>query len=324
MRVLVTGANGFVGRHVVPALAARGHKVRALVRPGARTEGSLPEGAERVFGDVTVPESLPAALSDVDAVVHLAGVTRASRASRYRRVNVEGTRALADACVGRGLRRLVYLSSLSAQGPSRPGAPHREAGCEAPIDAYGESKLAAERVLAERRGDLPITVLRPALLYGPGARAILELARLVQRRVAPVVPQMELSLLHVRDLAELVATVVGRDDAPFGPYFVSDGEPHTVEAVVAALERLVGVAPAMRLKLGRGLLSTLAPAAERLAAASGLGLGVARALREMGGESWGCVPELAARDFGFTPTVDLEAGLAAAVAWFRAQGLLAA
>lgn len=324
MRVLVTGANGFVGRHVVPALASRGHTVRALVRPGARLDGALPTDAERVFGDVTVPESLPPVVADVDAVVHLAGVTRASRASRYRRVNVEGTRALADACAGRGLRRLIYLSSLSAQGPSRPGAPHREPGCEAPVDAYGESKLAAERVLAERSGDLPTTVLRPALLYGPGARAILELARLVQRRVAPVVPQMELSLLHVHDLAELVASLVERDDAPFGPYFVSDGAPHTVEQVVAILERLVSTAPAVRVPLARGLLSTLAPAAERFAAASGLGLGMARALRDMSSDSWGCVPELAMRDLDFTPTVDLEVGLIATVDWFRAEGLLAA
>lgn len=324
MRVLVTGANGFVGRHVVPALTARGHAVRALVRPGARLDGALPAEAERVFGDVTVPESLPAALRDIDAVVHLAGVTRASRASRYRQVNVEGTRALADACAGRGLRRLVYLSSLSAQGPSRPGAPHREPGCEAPVDAYGESKLAAERLLAERRGDVPITVLRPALLYGPGARAILELARLVQRRVAPVVPQMELSLLHVDDLAALVASILERDDAPFGPYFLSDGPPYAVEQVVAILERLVATAPALRVPLARGLLGTLAPAAERLAAASGLGLGIARALREMSGDGWGCLPELAARDLGFTAQIDLEAGLAATVDWFRAEGLLAA
>ncbi len=322
MKVLVTGANGFVGRHVCATLGARDYVVRALVRPGARVATIERSGIEIVHGDVTVPESLARAIDGVDAVVHLAGVTRASRDSTFVRVNVDGTRHLADACRGRGVRRLVFMSALAAQGPSAKGTPHVHPGCEAPIDAYGRSKLAAERLLADRGADVPTTVLRPALLYGPGARAVLELARVVRRRIAPSVPGMELSLLHVDDLAQATLDVLERPDAPFGPYFLSDGAPVALEALVARLERLVAPASVLRIPVARALANALAPAAERFVALTGFGLGVARAVREMGGASWTCMPDEARRDLGFEPQVDLDTGLAETIAWFRAEGLL--
>lgn len=320
-RVLVTGATGFIGRHVCAALHARGHVVRALVRPGRGDP--RPAGAEVVVGDVTVPESLPPALAGVDAVIHLAGVTYASRLATYHQVNTAGTVNLAAAAAGRPLRRFVFVSTLAAQGPSPRSQPHVSPGGEAPINAYGRSKLAAEAALADRDGhELPLTVLRPAIVYGPGDSRLLAWSRLIRRRVVPVVPGLELSFLHVDDLVALLVALVERGDAPAGPLFLSDGAPRAMDQVVDFVERAAAHAPAMRLPLSSGLLSAAAPVFERLAEASGVGRLAARTIAELAASGWACVPDEARRALDFTPSRDLLSGLAETFDWYRAEGWL--
>ena len=240
MRVLVTGANGFVGASVCRALIGAGHTVRALVRPGARDE-DLPAGVERVDGDVTVPASLPPGVAGMDAVVHTAGVKHAARLSTFQRVNADGTGHLAEASVEAGVGRFVLVSTIAAQGPSPIGGAHRVGGSEAPINDYGRSKLAAEqRLLAVRTAGT--TILRPSLLYGPGDDHLLVWAKMVRRRLVPMVPDLPLSFLHVDDLAALVLRVLAHPEPPVGPFFVSDGEPTTMGAVIDHLERLLDAA----------------------------------------------------------------------------------
>jgi len=315
LRVLVTGATGFIGAHITRSLLAAGHRVCALVRPAAPS----PEGVESILGDVTVPESLPPAVADVGAVVHLAGVTQASRASLYHRVNTQGTLDLARAAAAAGVRRFVYASSLSAQGPSIPGRPHIQGGDEAPINDYGRSKLAAEQGL---RGipDLDAIVLRPSVVYGPGDRELLAWARLVRRRLVPSVGGLELSFLHVDDLTRLVVGLIDGVDVPFGPFFVSDGRPVRMATVLDLVERSVGTGATVRLPLPRLALRRLTPAVEQMAAVTGVGRLAARTMRELAAPAWACDPQRARETFGFEPRVRLEAGLASTFDWYREAG----
>ncbi len=315
MRVLVTGVTGFIGRHVAKALQGQGHDVRGLVRPAS----SAPEGVEAVVGDVTVPGSLPAALLEVDAVVHLAGVTQATRPVLYERVNTEGTVHLARACVDAGVPHLVYASSLSAQGPSAPGVPHVDPGDEAPINDYGRSKLAAERWLADIAG-LSVTVLRPCVVYGPGDRELLAWSRLVRRRLVPTVQDLELSFVHVDDLARLVSDLVTRQIAPFGPFFISDGQPAHMMTVLDMVERVLAGPPTVRFPMPTRALRRLTPAVERFASATGVGLLAARTVRELAAPAWACSPQRAREALGFEPRVRLEQGLPATFAWYREAG----
>lgn len=318
MRVLVTGVTGFIGRHVARALLDAGHEVSGLTRP----QSAVPDGVEAHVGDVTVPESLGAAVAGIDAVVHLAGVTQASRASLYEQVNTTGTVSLATAARDAGASRFVFASSLSAQGPSQPGAPHIDPGDEAPLNDYGRSKLLAEHFLGELRG-LSTTVLRPCVVYGPGDRELLAWSRLVQRRVVPARSDLELSFLHVSDLARLVVDLVARPEAPFGPFFVSDGEPVRMETVLDLVERSVASRPTVRLPLSSRLLRGLAPAVERVAASTGVGQLAARTVRELAAPAWTCVPTRAGEALGFEPLTPLHAGLPATFAWYREAGWLA-
>ncbi|MBM3567077.1 MAG: NAD-dependent epimerase/dehydratase family protein, partial [Alphaproteobacteria bacterium] len=180
MRVLVTGANGFVGRAVCAELTLRGHAVVAAIRTAEKAAG-LSCVRAAVVGDLGPDTDWREALNGIDAVVHLAarvhvmGESGEAAEAAHRRANTEGTRRLAEAAAA-GARRFVFLSTVKVMGESSEGrAPFTESDTPAPDadDAYGQSKLAAEIALAgvARTTGLEVAVLRPPLVYGPGVRA---------------------------------------------------------------------------------------------------------------------------------------------------------
>lgn len=323
MKVLVTGATGFIGRHLCRHLTARGHRLRVLVRPStsaARLE-RLGE-VETVVGDVTVPASLPEAVDGCAGVVHLAGVIAAARRAIYDRVNTEGTRNLALACRGRGVERVVYVSSLAAQGPSTPGQPHRHATDEAPVNDYGRSKLAAERSLLDPAAPLPAVVLRPGIVYGPHDPEMAAWARMARLRVLPIVAGLELSFVHVDDLCDLIADLLEPGPRPAGPFFVSDDPPIEMSALADLIERVVGGAPALRIPLSTTLLGRLAPSIEKISSAVGAGPLLARTLRELAGGGWACVSGDARAELGFEPSRRFVPSFVETLDWYRREGWL--
>lgn len=174
---LVTGATGFVGSHVVEGLCQRGDGVRALVRPG--TEARLLEqwGATVVRADLTDPASLSATLDGVDLVVHCAAkVGDWGPLEEYRRVNVEGLRALCDAALGRPLHRFIHLSTLGVyEARHHYGTDESEPLPDRHSDGYTQSKVEAERLVLQyhRKQQLPVVILRPGFIYGPRDRTLL-------------------------------------------------------------------------------------------------------------------------------------------------------
>jgi nucleoside-diphosphate-sugar epimerase len=323
VQILLTGANGFIGRHLAQRLDASPHTTCGLIRPGSvlGTLSDLPR-LERRLGDVLSPESLVAACEGVDVVVHLAGAVAAGRDATYHRVNVEGAAHLADAARVAGVKRVVFVSSLAAQGPSPRGVPHIDSGNEAPSNEYGRTKLEAERALVERLGPERVTVLRPALVFGPDQPDLPRVAKALTSRVMPVVSGLELSFVHVSDLADLIAAAVEVPGEPGRAYFVSDGRVLTMERVIDCVEQALAKGPAMRLALSGRLLSALKPLADRLTNAAGMGASVARVLGELNATGWACAPDRAAAHFGFAPKTTLESALPALVEWYRSRGWL--
>lgn len=316
MRVLVTGANGFIGRHVCRRLAADGHTVVGLVMPGA--DRSVVADFELVEGDVTVPRSLVPAVEGCDAVVHAAGVREAVRDSTYDRVNSRGSAHLADAAADAGVARVICVSTIAAQGPSQPGRPHRVAGSEAPLNAYGRSKLSAERRMRDRLGDRLI-VLRPALLYGADDPHLLSWARVVTRRLVPMVVGLEISMLHIDDLAQAVSRALTAP-ATDAPLFLSDDTPLTFERLIDRIEALVADGPAVRLPLPTGFLSRWVPVAEAFGRMTGLGTLAGRRLGELTASGWTCTSDAARAHLGFAPEHTQVDGVPAAIAQMQAAG----
>lgn len=234
--IALTGATGFIGRHLLRALSERGYRVRVLLRRPVE----VPEGASgAVVGDLARPMNMAAALSGVDAVVHSAGLAHAMSGAPeddFRNSNTEATRTLAEAAQRARVGRFVFLSSIRAQVGSSAPAPVSEADAPAPTDPYGRSKLAAEEALAET--GLDWVALRPVLVYGAGVKgnmaALLKLARtpyplplasLTGRR----------SLVSVESLAVAVATALDAPGPLKRPLVVADPDPLTLPEMLAAL-----------------------------------------------------------------------------------------
>jgi nucleoside-diphosphate-sugar epimerase len=299
MRILVTGASGFVGRALVEDLAAQGHRVRAAMRQPADIFSRAVEVV--AVSDLARPLEWRPLLSDINAVVHLAGIahiTSGIAEDLYDRVNRAATAALATAAARDRIERLVFVSSIRAQ--AGPACDHSltEADAPHPVDAYGRSKLAAEEAI--RAASLPFTILRPALIYGPGVKG--NLADLVRLARSPW-PLPFGALRNRRSLlarSNLVAAIHLALVAPAmlnETYVVADPEPLTMAGIVAAL----------RAGLGRG--PRLIPVPPSLLALALKATGRAHLWDRIGGN---CIVEpaklLAA---GWRPITDTRAGLAA-------------
>lgn len=245
MRVLLTGATGFIGRHLTQALLRDGHVVRAALRD----EQPMADRVERaVVGDIGGSPDWRAALAGVDAVIHAAGIAHAGpgiAAERYQSVNHAATLHLAHAARGR-VGRFVLMSSIRAQsGPSSP-AVLTEADEPRPTDDYGRSKLAAERGLAEIDG-LHAAALRPVLVYGEGVRgnmgALVKLARLPIPLPFGAL-RARRSLVAVETVGDAVRHLLTATDASgnplSGPFIVADPGPVNVAEMVTALRAGMG------------------------------------------------------------------------------------
>jgi dihydroflavonol-4-reductase len=206
--VLVTGASGFIGQHLVRRLIERGDRVSCLVRAVSHVDELKSAGAELVTGDVTDRAGIERALavSQAGIVFHLAGLTKALRKDEFVRVNAGGVESVAAACAGCNDKPvLVVVSSLAAAGPCAASQPRVESDAAAPVSAYGRSKLAAEQAAIRYAGQMPISIVRPPIVFGAGDGGMHEMFRPIARWGIHVVPgwgERRLSLIHVADLVE--------------------------------------------------------------------------------------------------------------------------
>src|SRR5579859_3831098 len=167
--VLVTGATGFIGSHLVERLLHEGARVRCLIRASSPRGGAvrhLPSSDARpVLGDLISGAGLAEAIDGVELVYNLAGVTKALHSADYYQGNVQATRNLLDAMAGTGAR-LIHLSSLAAMGPSLEGAPLQEDAAPRPLTHYGKSKLEGELAVRDSAVAARAIVIRPPVVYG--------------------------------------------------------------------------------------------------------------------------------------------------------------
>jgi dihydroflavonol-4-reductase len=191
LRVAVTGSRGFIGRHVMEAIARRGDTAIPVARP-------------------FTPQSLAPIFSATDVVVHLAGVISAVRDEDFRAGNVDATRIVAQAAADAG-PRLVHISSLAAAGPAPASAPRSEPDEAAPITTYGRTKLEGERAI-QAVNRLRWTILRPGVVYGPGDRALRPLFQFARLGVLPLVgePTAAFTFIYVDDAVRAIMAAVDR------------------------------------------------------------------------------------------------------------------
>src|SRR5262245_60758818 len=311
MRILVTGAAGFVGAALCRELAARGHEVRAAVRRPSAPGKGVPGASEAVVPDLAGDFDRRGLVQGMDAVVHLAAIAhRSATDAELQRVNVVGATRLAEAAAGVA-RRFVFLSSVKVHGEDSGERAYSEADPTRPGDAYGRSKAEAERFLAEvaARSGMELVVIRSPLAYGPGVKAnFLRLLRWIDSgRPLPFASvRNRRSVIGLHNLVDAAARCVEHPDAR-GPFLVSDDEtvstPELLSRTARALER-------------RARLVPVPPALLALAGAlAGRGEEVRRLTGNLALDS-----SKAKRLLGWRPPRTLDEGLAETARWYRRAG----
>jgi UDP-glucose 4-epimerase len=298
MRVLVTGATGFVGRLLVPALAQRGWTVRAAMRDnqGARFPSAI-EIARH--GDLSGQIDWSPLVEGCSTIVHLAGIAHSEGVppEQHDRVNRRATEKLVDAATRAGAGRFILVSSIRAQ--SGPSADHtlRETDEARPTDIYGRSKLAAET--AVRASNVDYVILRPVVIYGPGVKG--NLAALARLAASPLplpfgAMRNRRSLLDVRSLIDAIDLALQMPAMTRETFIVADRDPISFRDLVAALRR--------GLKRPPRLVSVPLPVLRAALRA----LGRRRDLERLDGELIADPTKLIAT--GWQPTIDTAAALA--------------
>jgi nucleoside-diphosphate-sugar epimerase len=242
--IALTGATGFIGQHLLRELPGRGHRLRVLLR---RPTNMLVQASSAVIGDLARPQNMGAALAGVDAIVHSAGLPGAMSGfpeDDYRILNTEATIGLAQAAHRAGVKRFVFLSSIRAQcGPTAEQVLTEDLEAQ-PTDAYGRSKLAAEKGLAQI--DVDWVALRLVLTYGRGVKG--NMAQLMRLARSPYpLPlgglKARRSLLSLDNLVEAIHAVLTTQAPLRRPLIVADPEPLRIGEMVAAMRRGLGRSP---------------------------------------------------------------------------------
>jgi nucleoside-diphosphate-sugar epimerase len=265
VKCLVTGASGFVGRRLCQQLAVDGQTVIALSRQGT----PLPDGTATLALDLATHEPDGALLSGVDVVYHLAGIAhQQAQESAYQQLNYQATVALARLAAAARVKCFVFVSSVKAMGAPDSVQFRREDDCTVPVDPYSLSKWQAECVLREEFAEsaMSVIILRPALVYGPGAKGNLGRLAAGVRRGMPRPPAGGArSMIAVQDLVGLLCKVTN-DPAPGVQTWIACGDhPYSVRAIYdlmrTASGKGAGVAwlPRWGWRLGAALLDLLSP-----------------------------------------------------------------
>jgi UDP-glucose 4-epimerase len=328
---LLTGADGFIGRHLAAALVARGERVRGLVQKA--TNASYLEGChvEIIRGDLLDPSSLEPCVEGVDQVLHLAARVRPLRiferqrdaANAYHRANSLGTENLARLCARRGISKFVHFSSIAAGGhfPDMD-----ETFCDAPATCYGKSKLEAERLLMRLHLEtgFPAVILRPSYVYGPGGIFVLTLARQIRRGLVPVIGEgsNRVSLCYVDDIVR--AALLALDRAAVGKLYYIAESAHPLNFILRTIARGLG-APLRVINLPTPVCSAVASLKEWIERPlpwkiSPLRLDVSKEAVLSAARDCSCSSLKARRELGFIPKIALPEGIERTLRWHRANG----
>ncbi len=324
MKVLLTGANGFVGSHILDSLRARDVATAVLLRPSSNKQFIEPHlsRVEVRLGSIGDPASLREAMRDVTHVIHCAGATKALRVSGLYEVNQAGTRQVVEAVNQRRdqIQRLVHISSLAAAGPSSPAKPICETDVPQPVSEYGRSKLAGEREVTANC-QTGFVVLRPPAVYGPRDGEFLRLFKAVKSHLLPRFSggRQALSFIFVKDLAEAAVTALTHPAANGKTFFVAAPEIVTAGQLADAIAAQMNVWT-LPLPLPTAILWPICALQEMLSRLTGKANVLSRQkYPELRAAAWVCDPTKLRQELGFACATDLKHGLAETLQWYRDQ-----
>ncbi len=314
------GASGFVGKNLVPELAAR-NRVTVLVRPTSNV--SLFRNDTRIcirYGDLETGHGIEQALQNIDVVIHCAARTMGRTYWEFHGTNVVGTANLVHMMEERGTAKLMYLSSHAACGPSAGGTAMNEQQEQTPISFYGRTKKLAEDLI--RNSSLSYVIVRPVSVYGPHDKEILTYIKLLNKGFCPVIGygHKYLNLIFVKDLVTLIINIIDRDLFVNRTYFANDGRCYSLYSVLDSIASALGK-KSFRIHIPEsvamlvGLLNdALLPPQKKLVTRD--------KIRELACRAWVCSNLRVTEEINFQPRYSFEQGIVETIDWYKKHGYL--
>lgn len=316
MKVLVTGATGFIGSNLVAELVKRGYEVTCLARKTSRLRYLEGLNLNIVYGDCTDKDSLQRLSLNFSYVFHLAGLTKARKEEEFFLTNGKGTENLLNVVSEspQRVKRFLYMSSLAAVGPSREGTPLDETATPWPVSLYGKSKLEGEQATLRYKDQIPVTVLRPSAVYGPRDREFFLFFKMVKRGFYPYWGKCYYSLLYVDDLVRGLIGAAESSEAEGKVYFLSDGRIYSNEDIVHEIMQAMD-AKAVRLRIPAAVMGLVAKVSEKFAHEATMIN--SDKIREIQHSHWTCTIKKAENELGFAPRVTLKEGIKWTADWYK-------
>ena len=331
MKILVTGASGFIGSYIVEEALRQGMETWAAVRPTSSRKYLQDERIHFINLNLSSEEELEKELAphEFDYIVHAAGATKCLHAEDFYRVNTEGTKHLVNAILhlGMPIKRFVFVSSLSIFGAIREELPYQEISendVPRPNTAYGKSKLEAERYLDSIGNDFPYIILRPTGVYGPREKDYFLMAESIKKHVDFAVGfrRQDITFVYVLDVVQAVFLALDRGMSG-RKYFLSDGDVYQSTEFSDLLKKEMGVKWMLRIVAPVWVLRVITFFGERIARITKKPIALNddkfNILRQ---RNWRCDIEPTMDELGYHPHYKLKDGVRLAVKWYKENGWL--
>ena len=331
MKILITGASGFIGSFIVEEALRRGFETWAAVRKSSSREWLQDERINFIELNLSSKAQLVEQLrgKDFDYVVHAAGVTKCLNKADFRRINTEGTKNLVDALIETGmpLKRLLFVSSLSVFGAIREQQPYeeiRESDEPQPNTEYGRSKLAAEHYLDSLNARIPYIILRPTGVYGPKEKDYYIMAKSIKQHsdFAVGYRQQDITFVYVEDVVQAIFLALEKGENG-RKYFLSDGQVYQSATFSKLIHEALGRPWWIRLTVPEWVLRIVTFCGEYAGRMTGkvtaLNNDKYNILRQ---RNWRCDIEPARKELGYEPKVMLEEGVKRTIKWYKDNGWL--
>jgi len=320
---LVTGANGFIGSHLVDSLLSLGCKVHCIVRKTSNLRWIQLKEVKLHFVNLSDSSFKIPELHNIDYIFHCAGLTKSKNREEYFDINARVCETLYEQCLqfGERIKGIIHLSSLAAAGPSKGGVMLDEESFLTPITYYGKSKKAGEEIALKYSENLPIKILRPPVVYGPREENLFNFFKMLKKGWALQIGETpkKLSLIYVADLIQAMLKACSKSPTKNKVYFITDGEFYSWEDITKSATDKMRIS-ARILKIPEGVLPPIGIIFELLAVFSSKpALFDRQRMIDIRQSSWTASPEKFFCDFAFNPKFSLTAGLADTLDWYHRE-----
>lgn len=320
MKVLITGGTGFVGSHLAEELIKRGDEVHCLVRQHSDLRWLKPLNVKYVYGELTDKDSLIETVKDKDIIYHVAGVISAKNRAGYEQGNYLATKNLIETVYqyNRRISRFIHISTLAAVGPCLDGVCHNETVSPCPISDYGQTKLKGENEVLKYSALLPVTIVRPPVVYGPRDTGLYTLFKVISRGIKPVFAENKyVSIIYISDLIEGIIRAATNLKGVGVTYFITNDEPVSFNYLGNLIANTMGK-KTINIYLSDNLLKAAATISDMFTLLNPeISIFNRQKASEMTQKLWGCFNDRAKRELGFNQKVSTEDGFYRTVRWYE-------